>query len=132
MRACKVTRACGEGGNAEVRAALDLAAEHMQPGQTLVADRGYDDNGFVLGLRKQGIKAHPRAKKVHSALDARTTGREAYQASMKRRYIPEPVFGWVKNRGRMRQTMLRGTEKVHWQFHLYCIAYNLRRMATHG
>ena len=28
----------------------------------------------------------------------------------------------------MRQTMLRGTEKVDWQFHLYCIAYNLRRM----
>lgn len=129
VRACKVTKACGIGGNPEVTAALDLAAEHMSCGQTLVGDRGYDEKRFVSGLREQGIRAHPRAKKKHSALDLRTTGKESYQQSLKRRYIPEPVFGWVKNRGRMGQTMLRGTEKVGWQFHLYCLAYNLRRMA---
>ncbi len=129
IRACRVTKACGLGGNPEVLAALDMAEEHMHAGQTLVADRGYDDKSFVQGLRKQGIKAHPRAKKQHSALDGRTTKRESYEASLKRRYIPEPAFAWVKNRGRMRQTMLRGTEKVGWQFHLYCMAYNLRRMA---
>ncbi len=129
VRACKVTKACGTGGNAEVSAALELAEEHMKQGQTLVGDRGYDDQRFVSGLRGQGIHAHPRAKKKHSALDGRTTGKESYQQSLRRRYIPEPVFGWVKNRGRMGQTMLRGTEKVDWQFHLYCIAYNLRRMS---
>lgn len=128
VRACKVTKACGMGGNAEVTAALALAEEHMAPGQTLVADRGYDDQRFVSGLREQGIRAHPRAKKQRSALDGRTTSKDSYAASMKRRYIPEPVFGWIKNRGRMGQTMLRGTEKVGWQFHLYCMAYNLRRM----
>lgn len=129
VRACRATKACGLGGNPEVIAALEMAGEHMKQGQTLIADRGYDDQSFVGGLRKLGIRAHPRAKKVNSALDGRTTKRESYEASMKRRYIPEPVFGWVKNRGRMRQTMLRGTEKVGWQFHLYCTAYNLRRMA---
>lgn len=132
VRACQVTKACDMGGNPEVIAALAMAEEHLRPRQTLVADRGYDDRKFVAGLRELGIRAHPRTKKAHSALDGRTTKREAYQASMKRRYIPEPVFGWVKNRGRMRQTMLRGTEKVGWQFHLYCMAYNLRRLAATG
>jgi transposase len=129
VRACRVTKACGIGGNPEVLAALEMSGEHMHPGQTLIADRGYDEMGFVKTLREQGMRAHPRAKKLHSALDGRTTKRPSYEASMKRRYIPEPVFGWIKNRGRMRQTMLRGTEKVSWQFHLYCLAYNLRRMA---
>lgn len=130
VRACRVTPACGMDGNPEVLAALAMAETHMQPGQTLVADRGYDVRTFVAGLRKLGIRPHPRAKKKHSALDGRTTKKPDYEEGMKRRYIPEPVFGWVKNRGRMSQTMLRGTEKVNWQFQLYCMAYNLRRMAN--
>lgn len=130
VKTCKVTKACSLGGNPEVLAALDMAEEHMSKGQILVADRGYDSESFVSGLRNLGIHAHPRAKKTNSALDGRTTKKASYQEGLKRRYIPEPVFGWVKNRGRMRQTMLRGTEKVNWQFHLYCMAYNLRRMAT--
>lgn len=129
VRACKVSRACGLGGNAEVIVALELAAEHMKPGQTLIADRGYDQKSFVQGIRKLRIKAHPRAKTT-SSLDARTTSKESYQQNMKRRYIVEPVFGWMKANGRMRQTQLRGTEKVNWEFHLYAMAYNLKRMAT--
>lgn len=129
VRACRVTRACGLGGNPEVIAALEMAEAHMKRGQILVGDRGYDDERFVSGLRELGMKAHPRAKKVHSALTTRTTGKPDYEEGLKRRYIPEPVFGWIKNSGRMRQTMLRGTEKVNWQFHLYAMAYNLRRMA---
>lgn len=129
VRACRITKACDLGGNPEVLAALEMAEEHMSSGQILVADRGYDQTRFVEGLRELKIKAHPRAKKKDSALDGRTTRRAGYEASMKRRYIVEPVFGWIKNRGRMMQTMLRGTEKVDWQFHVYCMAYNLRRMA---
>jgi transposase len=129
VRACRVTKACGEGKNPEVVAALEMADAHMRRGQILVADRGYDERAFVSGLRTLGIRAYPRAKK-HSALDGRTTKKESYIASMKRRYIPEPVFGWMKSRGRMAQTMLRGTDKVSWQFTLYAMAYNLRRMAS--
>ena len=129
VRACKVTRACGLGGNAEVIAALKLADEHMDAGQILVADRGYDDAAFVNGLRAMGIRAHPRSK-THSPLDGRTVNQPSYEASMKKRYLPEPVFAWMKGPGRMRQTKLRGTEKVGWEMHLYCLAFNLRRMAT--
>lgn len=128
VRCCKVTKACGMGGNAEIVTALELADEHMKPGQTLVADRGYDDRTFVSGLREQGIRAHPRAKKTHSALDGRTTRRESYEQSLGRRYIVEQAFGWIKGPGRMRQTKLRGTARVDWEFHLYCLAFNLRRM----
>jgi transposase len=130
VRACRVTQACGLGGNAEVITALELADEHMSKGQTLIADRGYDEAAFVSGLRSMNLRAHPRAKKKGSALDVRTTGRDAYEASMKRRYIVEPVFGWIKGPGRLRQTKLRGTEKVGWEFHIYCVAYDLRRMAN--
>jgi len=129
VRACRVTRACGLGGDAEIVTAIELAGGHMRPSQTLVADRGYDAAAFVDGVRALGIRAHPRAKKTNSALDGRTTGSKSYEEGLKRRYIVEPVFGWIKGPGRMCQTKLRGTEKVGWEFHLYCIAYNLRRMA---
>jgi IS5 family transposase len=118
VKTCRVTKACGLGGNAEVLAALEMAGEHMSKGQTLVADRGYDQKAFVSGLRELGIRAHPRAKSADSTLDGRTTKKPSYEASMKRRYIVEPVFGWIEGPGRMRQTMLRGTSKVSWQFHL--------------
>lgn len=130
VKCCRVTKACGLGANAEVLTALEMAEEHMRKAQTLVADRGYDDERFVRGLKELGVKAHPRAKKEKSALSSSTTESTEYEASMKRRYIVEPVFGWIKNRGRMGQTMLVGTERVGWQFTLYCAAYNLRRMAA--
>lgn len=130
VQACKVTRACGLGGDAEVLAALELAEEHLACGQTLVGDRGYDQKAFVKGPRAMGVRAHPRARYSGSALDGRTTSKSNYAASMKKRYLPEPVFGWLKGPGRMAQTKLRGTDKVDWEMHLYCIAFNLRRMAT--
>lgn len=129
VRGCRVTHACGLDGEAEVVTAIELAGEHMSKGQALVADRGYDTRVFVKGIRDLGIKAHPRAKKTGSQLDGRTTKTKSYEEGIARRYIVEPVFGWIKGPGRIRQTKLRGTEKVGWEFHLYCLAYNLRRMA---
>jgi transposase len=129
VRACKVSRVCGLGANAEVLSALAMAKEHLEPSTTLVADRGYDDSNFVRGCRLMGIHAHPRAKSRYSNLDGRTTSRASYKASMKSRYKVEAVFSWLKSPGRMRQTMLRGTEKVNSELHLYCIALNLRKMA---
>jgi IS5 family transposase len=116
-------------GNAEVLAALELAEEHMKAGQILVADRGYDRGGFVEGLRGLGVRAHPRAKVTNSVLDARLTAKLSYRESLKRRFIVEQPFAWIKGPGRMRQTTFKGTERVSWQFHLYALAYNLIKMA---
>jgi IS5 family transposase len=129
IRACKVTKARGMDGNAEVLAALELAEEHMKAGQILVADRGYDRGGFVEGLRGLGVRAHPRAKVTNSVLDARLTAKLSYRESLKRRFIVEQPFAWIKGPGRMRQTTFKGTERVSWQFHLYALAYNLIKMA---
>lgn len=127
IRACRVTHATGK---AEVEAALAMLEEHAEPGSTAVADRFYDQGPFVKGCRRLGVRAHPRQKSRGSRLDGRTTKRPSYEVSMKTRYIVERAFGWVKGSGRMRQTVFRGTEKVESQFHIYCIAHNLRRMAT--
>lgn len=128
VKACRVTVACGLEGSAEVVTALEMASEHMVKGQTLIADRGFDTRSFVEGVRNLGLRAHPRSKSKGSALDGRTTKRESYDQSMKRRFIVEQPFSWVKDSGRMAQTKLRGTEKVGWDFTVYCLAYNLKRM----
>jgi len=79
VRGARLTPPCGLGRSAEVLAALELAEEHMLPGQTLVGDRGYDCSDFVEGLRGAGVRAHPRAKSKGSRLDGRTTRRESYK-----------------------------------------------------
>ena len=127
IKACKVTHATG---TAEVEAALEMLEEHAGSGTTAAADRNYDQDKFVSGCRRLGVRAHPRSKSKGSRLDGRTTKRTSYEQSMKCRYIVERAFGWIKGPGRMRQTVFRGTEKVEIQFHIYAIAHNLRRMAT--
>ena len=130
VRGADVRAPCGLGGSAEVLAALEMAEEHMRSGQALSADRGFDERAFVDGLRELGIKPHCRAKSKHSQLDGRTTHRQSYEISMKVRHIVERVFAWIKGPGRMRQTMKRGQDRVGWEFHLYCWAFNLRRLAN--
>lgn len=132
VTAAKVTPPCGLGTSAEVLAALELAEEHMEAGQTLAGDRGFDCQTFTQGLRAMGVKAHPRQRSRGSSLDGRTTSREAYKASMRARHIVERLFAWLKASGRLGQTMLRGSEKVGWEVQIYCAAFNLRRAALAG
>lgn len=127
IRTFRVTPASG---TAEVDAALDMLREHGECGDCAVADRGYDCERFVSGVRKLGLKAHVRSKSKGSAIDGRTKSRASYETSMKCRYIVERGFAWIKGPGRMRQTVFRGTDKVEIQFGIYAIAHNLRRMAS--
>lgn len=129
VKACRASRVCGYGTSAETKVALDLASEHMEPGQILCADRGYDNSSFVYGLKKLGVRTHPRLKSRFSNLDGRTSSKPSYKASMKSRHKVERVFAWIKDDGRMRQTKLRGTDKVNSELHVMCIALNLRKMA---
>lgn len=129
IRACLVTPPCGLGMSAETHAALEMAREHLNSSQTLVGDRGYDNESFVKGLRKLGIQAHPRCKSVHSNLDGRSTSKASYGKSMACRFRVEQAFSYIKASGRMRQTQLRGTQKVGWEFTLYSMAFNLQKMA---
>ena len=79
-----------------------------------------------------GVKPHPRWRSKDSSIDGRTTRTDSYEASMKRRFIVDGANSWIKDEGRMRQTKLRGTKKVDWEFHLMCSAYNLRKLFLKG
>ena len=54
-------------------------------------------------------------------------GRKVYR---KRKSIVEPVFGWIKNVLGFRQLSLRGQADARGEWHLVCVALNLRRMAA--
>lgn len=51
---------------------------------------------------------------------------------MKNRYKIEGVFGWGKSVGGMRQTKLRGEEKVHVDFVVQLVAKNILTVAGHA
>jgi len=48
----------------------------------------------------------------------------------RRKAIPEPVFGWIKNVLGFRQFSLRGERKAGGEWDLVCLATNLRRMGN--
>lgn len=48
----------------------------------------------------------------------------------RRKAIVEPVFGWIKHATGFRQFSFRGVEKVKAEWHLVCLALNLKRMSS--
>jgi transposase len=122
VRACKTTLAHGR---AEVEAALEMAEGCARAGSKIIADRHYDQQPFLQGIRELGLVPHPRAKTKGSQLSRRTTSSKGYLESMKHRYKVEGVFGWGKAVAGMRQTKFRGLEKVEIDFTLQVVAKNL-------
>jgi transposase/IS5 family transposase len=53
-------------------------------------------------------------------------GKAAYH---RRKVIVEPVFGWIKGVLGFRQFSFRGLNKTNAEWHLVCLAMNLRRMS---
>jgi len=54
---------------------------------------------------------------------------EGAVAYRRRKVIVEPVFGWIKSVLGFRQFSFRGLNKTNAEWHLVCLAMNLRRMA---
>lgn len=54
---------------------------------------------------------------------------EGEAAYRRRKVIVEPVFGWIKGVLRFRQFSFRGLKKANAEWHLVCLAMNLRRMS---
>ena len=122
VRICQTTIASGK---AEVEAAISMARECARPRTKIVADRNYDQGPFLMGIRNLGMIPHPRAKTKNSQLGKQTTSHASYRESMRHRYKVESVFGWGKSVAGMRQTKLRGVEKVGADFTLQVVAKNL-------
>jgi transposase len=119
-------------GHAERLAALDMV-QHVADrpcAVTLGADRGYDAADFVEELRGLNVRPHvaQNTSGRRSAIDRRTTRHPGYAKSLRIRKRIEEAFGWIKGVGGLRQTKLRGLDKVDWAFTFAAAAYDLVRL----
>ena len=116
-------------GTSEREASLEMVAEI--PGErpvTLGADKGYDTQDHVAGLRERGVTPHVARKKKYSAIDGRTTRHPGYAVSQQKRKRVEEIFGWLKTVAMLRKTRHRGLRRVGWVFTFAASAYNLVRV----
>jgi transposase len=120
------------GTAAEREAALALL-ERCRParGSTLGADKSYQREDFIDGLRARGIRPHV-AEHAPSPnwpnwLSDEERGEPGFSISQRKRKLVEKVFGWAKQ-DRLRQVKLRGRARVDWLFQLLAAAHNLLRM----
>ena len=117
-------------GHAEREAAL-VMIDRRCPGDhkiMLGADKGYDTADFVDELRAMNVAPHVAAKIKGSAIDRRTTRHTGYKVSQAIRKRIEEAFGWGKTVGPVAKTMLRGLERVGFQFTITMAVYNLARL----
>jgi transposase len=122
------TRLTQASGSAEPEAALAMAAEIAGRHRiTLGADKGYDQKELVRELRAHQVTPHV-ARKLHSAIDRRTTRHPGYAISQIKRKRVEEIFGWMKTIGGLRKTRHRGADRVGWMFTFAAAVYNLVRM----
>lgn len=115
------------------------------PDMTL-ADAGYASEANFVALEALGAPAcvslagrhgtvPPRDPDTHPATYrmaermATAEGKEHYR---RRKCIPEPVFGWIKQALGFRTFSVRGLAKVTGEWNLVCLALNLRRMHRLG
>lgn len=121
-------------GTAEREAALAML--DRLPGskrrRTLGADKGYDTQDFVAGVRARGITPHVAQNTTNrrSAIDGRTTRHRGYRVSQKKRKLVEQGFGWKKTIGLLRKLRHRGLERVEWMYTFTTAAFNLVRMRS--
>jgi transposase len=101
---------------------------------TLGADKGYQEEKFIDGLRRLGVLPHVAEYEKKSPqwpnwLTAEEREHAGFAISQKKRKLVEKVFGWLKTVAALRQTKFRGRRRVDWVFRLAAAAYNLVRMA---
>jgi len=100
---------------------------------TLGADKLYQEEKFIAGLRQRHIAPHvaeyePSAHWPNFLTDAERSD-PGFKVSQKKRKLVEMVFGWGKLDSIMRKLKLHGTKTVDWFFRFLALANNLVRMA---
>jgi transposase len=124
------------GYHAERDAALEMLTclEPSRHRRTVGADKGYDENGFIAGVRRLNITPHVapnlHRRRLRSAVDRRTTRHAGYEISQRKRKLVEEGFGWGKCVGLLRKLHHRGRGTVSWIFTFTTAAYNLVRLRT--
>jgi transposase len=100
---------------------------------TLGADKGYQEEQFIAGLRQRQVVPHVAEYAVASKhwpnwLRAEERQDSGFEQSQKKRKRVEQVFAWIKQTAGLRQTKFRGRRRVDWMFRLAAAALNLLRM----
>jgi transposase len=118
---------------AEREAGLSMLGKLRRRGRaTLGADKAYQEERFIAGLREQNIIPHVAeyAESKHWRNWIRKEEREhpGFARSQQKRKLVEQVFGWIKASAGMRRTKLRGRRRVDWMFRIAATAYNLLRI----
>jgi transposase len=123
-----------QAGTAEERRAALKMLKRLKRGKatTLGADKGYQEEGFVGGLRAEQVTPHvaeyapnPKWRNWLTASERKDAG---FLVSQRKRKLVEKVFGWMKQ-GRLRQVKVRGLRRVDWLFQFAAAAHNLLRMS---
>jgi transposase/IS5 family transposase len=113
------------------------------PGQIL-ADAGYRseanfehlETNNIDGVIAMGREGKPDKVPVSTANQATIRMKEKLKtahgaaAYRRRKVIVEPVFGWIKRVLGFRQFSFRGLTRNNGEWHLVCLAMNLRRMGS--
>ena len=129
-----VTAMATQAGNAAERlAALEMVKRLKRRGRiTLGADKSYQEERFVSGLRKAAVTPHVAEYKLNPKWPSWLTEAErndpGLAISQKKRKLVEKSFGWMKH-DRLRQVKLRGLKRVDWLFRFAAAAHNLLRLS---
>ena len=122
-------------GTAEREAAARLS-ERLPEGATLGADKNYDAEAFVEGLKARGIEPHvaingtvsKNGRVRKTAVPNHVAASLGYAISQRLRKRIEESFGWSKTVGGLAQVKVRGLAKVRAVFVFGVTAYNLVRL----
>ena len=122
-------------GTAEREAAATFS-EQLPEGATLGADKNYDAEAFVEGLKARKIEPHvaingtvsKNGKARKTAVPSEVASGLRYAISQRLRKRIEECFGWSKTVGGLAQVKVRGLAKVRAVFVFGVAAYNLVRL----
>src|SRR5260370_38840001 len=96
---------------------------------TLGADKGYQNEDFIAGLR--GLKVSPHVAEYEpndkwpNWLTAEERQHPGYAIGLRKRKMVENVFGWIKSIVGLRHTKMRGVQRVVWEFQFAVAAFQL-------
>jgi len=112
--------------------------------EVVLADSGYCNEADLVALEQRGMDAHValgREGKAQVVLDPQTRpathrmGEKLASAKgkaqyAKRKWLSEAPNGWVKQVLGFRRFSLRGLNKAHGEWHLVCLALNIKRLGA--
>ena len=110
--------------------------------QRVLADAGYRSEAVLAEVERRKIEAYIALGREGHAVKAsadmpatqrmarKLRGQRGDEHYRKRKWLVEPVYGWIKSCMGFRQFSFRGLEKVRSEWKLVCLAMNLRRMSA--